>query len=291
MAAWQAFTIAPLDTLFFRDGRPFVAGEGTDAYSVFPPTPLTLQGLIRSKLLAKRRPDGGGGRADGCSLWEQYALNCAPCPHNSRCDVQDVVGLINPSSQPNGNLQVRGPWLLVGSRLILPIPLDVIARADDLKAIAERKITHLQTGLLRPLSGGGRRSNMPEGLVVLAPPEKWEKFEGVPGWMAWDRFEEYLANRPPALTPGLNWWRIEDLASAELRPGLEIEDGRNRAHEGRLYFARHVRLNTWEKAVRLAAEVDGLGTQAGSLTAFAISPFGGERRSVGVEPFRLDSVS
>lgn len=44
--------IEPDDVWLFRDGHPFSAGEGHIARCLFPPTPLTLQGALRSSLLA-----------------------------------------------------------------------------------------------------------------------------------------------------------------------------------------------------------------------------------------------
>jgi CRISPR-associated protein Cmr3 len=41
----------PLDTLFFRDGRPFNAGETVWLESLFPPSGRTLQGVIRSAII------------------------------------------------------------------------------------------------------------------------------------------------------------------------------------------------------------------------------------------------
>jgi len=40
----------PLDPLFFRNGRPFTAGEETWADSIFPPNPSVLYGALRTAL-------------------------------------------------------------------------------------------------------------------------------------------------------------------------------------------------------------------------------------------------
>lgn len=49
--------IKPVDIWLFRDGRPFLAGEDHDAISIFPPTPFTLQGAIRTKVLVDKGVD------------------------------------------------------------------------------------------------------------------------------------------------------------------------------------------------------------------------------------------
>src|SRR5438874_788926 len=45
--------IEPSETLLFRTGRPFTAGENNFADSLFPPTPETLQGALRAMLAIK----------------------------------------------------------------------------------------------------------------------------------------------------------------------------------------------------------------------------------------------
>lgn len=49
--------IKPIDVWLFRDGRPFAAGEEHEANTVFPPTPFTLQGTIRMKVLVDKGVD------------------------------------------------------------------------------------------------------------------------------------------------------------------------------------------------------------------------------------------
>ncbi len=45
--------IRPLDTVCCRDGRPFTAGEGVMAKTMFPPLPSTFYGAVRSAILAE----------------------------------------------------------------------------------------------------------------------------------------------------------------------------------------------------------------------------------------------
>jgi CRISPR-associated protein Cmr3 len=40
--------LTPSDVLFFRSARPFNAGEDNTAQSIFPPTPETIQGMLRA---------------------------------------------------------------------------------------------------------------------------------------------------------------------------------------------------------------------------------------------------
>ena len=42
--------IEPVESLLFRTGRPFDAGQDSFAESLFPPTPETLQGAVRATI-------------------------------------------------------------------------------------------------------------------------------------------------------------------------------------------------------------------------------------------------
>jgi CRISPR-associated protein Cmr3 len=279
---WTMYKIDALDTLFFRDGRPFVAGEGTDVASRFPSSPLTLQGLIRSKLLSLP--------SVGCTEgWRQYREGCNNearcCPKQGNCKAEKVVGSATARGASNGSLRVHGPWILVNECPVLPIPMDLIAEAEALKEIAKIGKGELSTEILMPDENGAAYSNLPGALKPLKPPPSWgeKKFEGVPGFIVWDRYKEYLCGTAPKLTLKEDWWRPSDLWGEELRPGLEIEDERSRAEQGKLYFARHTRLR---EKVALAVEMEGLGSLEQNMKERWPSPFGGERRAVVVEPMQ-----
>ena len=49
----QIIRLSALDTLFFRDGRPFTMGEDSWANTVFPPYPSTIYGMLRSLYFEK----------------------------------------------------------------------------------------------------------------------------------------------------------------------------------------------------------------------------------------------
>jgi CRISPR-associated protein Cmr3 len=164
--------------------------------------------------------------------------------------------------------------------------MDLVALNSDVKAVLQGDTRCLPTGLLRPKEGQPPPANMPGNLSLLSPPDHWgdAPFEGVPGWIAWARFAEYLAGDAPVLCRRADWWNREDVAQTELRPGLKIESERNRAQEGQLYFARHIRLNDRENGrIALSLEVDGAGSLEKSLLDPPMSPFGGERRAVMLE--------
>ncbi|MBL7815763.1 MAG: type III-B CRISPR module-associated protein Cmr3 [Saprospiraceae bacterium] len=51
----MTITLNPLDTFFFRDGKPFTMGAETWADGVFPPAPSVLYGALRSLWLSQQK--------------------------------------------------------------------------------------------------------------------------------------------------------------------------------------------------------------------------------------------
>lgn len=102
--------IQPADVWFFRDGKPFLAGENHAAVSRFPPTPLTMQGVIRSKILL----DSGADLA-------AYAKNPEAHPVS-----QEIGG----KEAAYGQLKLRGPYLARKNgdewQRYYPLPADVV---------------------------------------------------------------------------------------------------------------------------------------------------------------------
>ena len=47
--------IKALDTLFFRDGKPFTSGEETWADGTFPPYPSVLYGALRTWFITNQK--------------------------------------------------------------------------------------------------------------------------------------------------------------------------------------------------------------------------------------------
>lgn len=83
--------IDALDTLFFRDGKPFSLGEETWAEGLFPPSPSVLYGALRSLY---------------------FSLH----PHE-----MVKAGL---DDDPSQNLQIKGLYFLINDKLHITCPLD-----------------------------------------------------------------------------------------------------------------------------------------------------------------------
>lgn len=70
--------LKPLDTLFFRDGRPFTMEEDTWANVIFPPLPPTIYGALRTVYIAHNGGIGEfkkeGARYPVGSAWDGFLL-------------------------------------------------------------------------------------------------------------------------------------------------------------------------------------------------------------------------
>lgn len=124
----KTIRLEALDTLFFRDGRPFTMGDDTWASSYFPPFPSVIYGAIRSLYFADHPAEitKAGGPQD-----------------------------------PTSSLRINGIYLQHGSTILMPLPLDCVKYKDS--RLKEKEQAFLLT-LSKPLA----LSNCPAEYVLLA---------------------------------------------------------------------------------------------------------------------------
>jgi len=96
------YKIKPLDTLFFRDGRPFSMGAETWANPIFPPYPSTVYGAIRTWLIFER---------GSLKEFEEGKF-------------KEELG--TPSGK--GNLKIKGPLICLDNNLYFPVPFDCLQK-------------------------------------------------------------------------------------------------------------------------------------------------------------------
>ncbi len=258
------FRFNPVDSWFFRDGRPFNSGESSQRAvdSLFPPHAATLVGALRAALA---RQMGW----DGCRDW--------------RDTLGDVLG---PSPRDLGPLRVTGPHLLLtrdgAERVLVPLPRCVLGKADN--AGVWRPEAVLAPGSpVRCDLGGGEGVRLP---TLRGKQDKPGLKEGQDWWVTLDGLAAVLrGNWPDAgeLVEEDDLWKIERRVGLARVPETRI------AREGMLYSPGHVRLCpgvalgvglAW--ATEPDREVPGLGR--------AVVPLGGEGRVAEVhegEPPRL----
>jgi len=94
------YKIKPLDTLFFRDGRPFSMGAETWANPIFPPYPSTVYGAIRTWI-----------------IFEKGSLK-----DFKEGKFKEELG--TPSEK--GSLKIKGPFIYFNNNIYLPVPFDCL---------------------------------------------------------------------------------------------------------------------------------------------------------------------
>lgn len=216
---FETLFIEPSDVWFFRTGKPFTKGEDQWAATHFPPTPNTIQGAIRSRVLA-----GWGGL--------------------SHLDDPSLVELIG-SQDGYGKLHLRGPFLAKcerdNKRVIryYPAPLDLMQAKEG-----NKELRRLRVG-----EWNGCETNLPDDdLQPLLLDEDGEtQFEAAEGWLSEGELQKYLKNELPAtLKPAGRLFRTET------RLGIQMNMAQRITEQRQLYQADFVRP---EPNVGLAVEI------------------------------------
>lgn len=213
-----------LDVWMFRDGKPFNAGEGHIANTLFPPSAHTVQGALRTFIL------------DVLNVNLKTYIN-----GQAAAEVYTLLG--NPHDNGNllGQIQIYGPFVAKQYRdqegqvtdyeRYLPLPHDITASK---KLDLQFGNTPLRT--LKPEDSteaiDGRKLHV---LNIEADDEAIEGF-----WVAERQFAEYLDGQE--LTVG-DCEREENLFIREYRSGnaLRYDKRRVRSEEGMLYSASFIR--------------------------------------------------
>ena len=174
--------IEPTDVWLFRDGRPFSAGEEHTARSLFPPTPHTLQGAIRSLILGHSEVPWHDFRTQRTDKAKELGRMIGwPAYRKGRVEVRADLG----------RLKMAGPFLarLEEGHVVryTPLPADVVRE----KKRAGRYFA------LRPARRLPFKADWPEPTLFPLWPEQEEDIEvpEEPEWMAETVLDNYLQGR------------------------------------------------------------------------------------------------
>ncbi|MGB9661668.1 MAG: type III-B CRISPR module-associated protein Cmr3 [Moorellaceae bacterium] len=218
---WQVF-IEPNDVLLFRDGKPFAAGEDHRARSFFPPTPFTMQGVVRAKVLF----------ASGVILAD-YAHGAS--------GAQDLIRKIGIPGKSYGQLRLRGPFVAKRNdeghiTRYFPLPADVAK-------VGDRPV------LVKPLLARVFTDNRPlEDLHLLWAPTH-EPLEEARGWVAEQEFRKYLQGQQFSIT------EENELLLREPHLGIALDHERRSTQEEKIYQMEFLRLR---EGVGFLLEVEGI---------------------------------
>ncbi len=201
------------DVWMFRDSKPFVAQQNFVARSQFPPTPQTMQGVIRSYFLEQQGVD-----------WRRYAR------WEEDRAIYDVVGGPAYKETPAtfGSLRIDGPHV---ARMkpngeierLYPAPADLLRHKET-----------MQYAVLTPDRRFDGYTTPPfEGWLPLIAPDG--DYEPVNGWLSEDQFTAYLTGKTIAGEVA------GSVTETEERVGLAMNRRRRAAEQHLLYHAQFVR--------------------------------------------------
>ncbi|MCC6559149.1 MAG: hypothetical protein IT372_40000 [Polyangiaceae bacterium] len=249
MAA-RTFRLKPIDTLFFRDSRPFDSGPlQSPAETLFPPPGRTIVGAVRLALARGRGYDGQG-------RW-------SPALAETLGDGPDDLG----------KLRFRGPFLALDGQPLYPLPLHVGgARHHDesLGGSSFRPETLFAPGPEVQCDLGTARLPVPvrAGAALGSGAGFFVRKEGLEAVLAGDLPAEQAVVSPRALY------------AMESRIGLERDADRRTARRGFLYASTHVRL---DERVSMLVEAEGVPDDWADACPRLIA-LGGESRMAELEP-------
>lgn len=210
--------LEPLDTLFFRDGRPFDAAARASGGL---PTPQTLAGALRTTLLAT----GGFRFAEFARRQRGESRHWGP--------VRDL--LRDPELRAPGwviEARFRGPWLAVrpegdGSVTpLLPVPATLVRRDGKPK---KRPGTWSRAEPLKP----GALPGWPDDSGLLPIWRKGEPDAGHPGgFLTLEGINSFLGGGVPE---DQEWFEPSDLYDFDSRIGIGVDMSTLTAAESQIY--------------------------------------------------------
>lgn len=192
-----------IDTLMFRDGRPFNQNDAgaSEAVSVFPPYPPTIVGAVRA------------------ALWSSLP----------KWDVQKLGDGTNWQDKNNilGPLSFGAPILLKNDVPVFPMPLHVVEFEGSDK---KKHLSLLEPGPKLECDLGTEQLPVCKNVGIKTIDDRWVNVAGM---------EKILNGRVPAendLVKRRKLWRSEP------RVGIGIDRKTRTTSDARLYMASHMRM-------------------------------------------------
>jgi CRISPR-associated protein Cmr3 len=233
-----------VDTLFFRDSRPYNKDETTqtDVVSRFPPSPVTLVGAVRA---AYARALGWNAR-DGPD-WPAH--------------IKSVLG----DGADLNRLSFTGPFVFQNETARFPAPR-ILLRAGNQATGSKEVMVRLRPGAPRDCDLGNQ-VRLPEprpNAEGLKPLEGW--------WITPAGLADVLLGKVPSRDELIS---ESDFWGHEPRVGISRDACKRTTGEAAIYSPKHIRLRP---RVSLAMMASGLPDEMDQKAMDAPQPVGGESR-------------
>jgi len=251
-----SLSLCPLDTLFFRDARPFDSDSSGQSNSGLP-SPQTLAGAIRTLLLD----------AHGVNL-EKFGKRVK---HNGSFDqaLQEIGGSVSALT----DVKIAGPWLCQDGKIFLPIPSNLKSTKPFPSSLTKKDLVRLDP-LRTPPRGW---QPMKSGLLPLWYHGRTSLKSLTGCYLTFDGMQTYLEGGKPEIKDIVS---ADQLFATDRRVGIGIDEKHNTTAEGMIYSAGMLAL---KKDVTFYAEVTGNSSTIDPLKKSGLlMKFGGEGRYVEV---------
>lgn len=214
MFNWYNFK--PMDTLFFRGAEPMAIGEDHSASFVFPPSPQTISGALRTTVLIQ----------NGISFKDYDKDNF----NNEK--IIEAIGKYNKEAP----FIIKGPLFLKNNKLCIPAPydwyiekenkkfIDESAENDEIKNFKIIKSAELKTDFIKTKTKN----------IYWAKPEENELVSLGGYWIFLEGF--YLESDEKYILS------LEHFISFEYRTGIALQENRA-VKKGCIYAFNHARLH------------------------------------------------
>lgn len=241
--------IRPLDTQFYRDGRPFDAGTESEGRSISLPHPRTLYGALRACILSRH------------SDWQNW-------PNSP--EVQSVIG-----SSPDqfGSLIMRGPMMAKDFSGDLTNICQLYSIPGDLVKAKDTRICFL----LNPLTDDSSLKEYTNLQYEVYPckPVPRQHIKEIEGYfLSHDNLTQYLTGKFPQEKVNIILEKAENVFQFEPRLGIALNPKTRTVKLDFLYSVNHIRV---EDNVGLIINVDH---HNGLLPEKGLFRLGGDSRPV-----------
>ncbi len=245
----------PVDTLFFRDARPF---EASSRAASGLPMPQTLAGALRTILIEMH----------GCSLARLGKLV------SQGTSFSDALASFSPEIGGIAQVAVSGPWFSRGGAVLFRVPANLMREKGTDRLVRLDPLASPPLGWQPAMKG-------------MLPLWRWGRSpqEAIDGYMTIEGLRQFLEGRTPKDADIVSPSSIFDFDD---RTGVGIDEKSNAAGDGRIYGARRLALG---HNTTLVAEVRGPANALAPLDSHAkLMRLGGEGGHVRLRchPERID---
>ncbi len=255
--------IQPVDTQFYRDGRPFDAGSESAGRANYLPSSRTIYGAFRAIILSNDST---------VKNWQGWTT--AP----------EIMEIIGADSKQMGSLGIRGPILaqdlsggdLTNINLLYPFPKDIVLAKENSGACYLQLKPDCNGRPLYHLTNFCFNNVFPCTIAVAEDHKIFEEEKDVV--LSGDYLDQYLSsNLSRRLADVRDSFKLSNFLQFEPRVGIGLDYKARTAQKNLLYSISHIRM---ANNVGLIVEIDNIDQIEDILPDEQLFRLGGDSRPV-----------